>query len=43
MATPISSTQLLGARLLKEIRNEEGPLEDVGLDVLKRWFLIDKD
>lgn len=29
MATPISSTQLLGARLLKEISSEEGSLEAV--------------
>ena len=31
MSTAISSTQVLGARLLKEIGDEEGSLEDVGL------------
>ena len=33
MATSISSTQLLGAQLLKEIGNEEGSLEDVSLQI----------
>jgi hypothetical protein len=48
MATPISSTQLLGARLLTEIGNEEGSLEDVRLfppntELLSTtFFLIDK-
>lgn len=26
---PVSSTEILGTRLLKEIENEEGSLEDV--------------
>lgn len=43
MTTLMSSTELLGGRLLREIAAEEGSLEEVSLYFSSAVFLIDKD